>query len=279
MDIRYAMAFESKYLSLRELAAVQSPGHERVTGPLRAATVYAWDHRIVRVVMEAGIHLPRDVAFTRDLVLSELTGPCWWWLEPDAKPYQGEIRSRWIGVLFFPHADFGVVMWALAGSANQVERMIGTWIVPFETPIEHLDRWQHAAFPSGKAEDVHGAESLSLFVVAGLAFLRQRILTTSLEAPERHARRRAERLDARADVHDVEVVQLRRKAYQRQLPPVGHEQALVQWTCQWIVSGHWRQQFYQRSATHRPIWIMPFLKGPEYKLLRVPSPRIFAVTR
>lgn len=32
---------------------------------------------------------------------------------------------------------------------------------------------------------------------------------------------------------------------------------------QWIVRGHWRQQWYPERQVHRPIWIAPHIKGPE----------------
>ncbi|MEU1447077.1 hypothetical protein [Streptomyces mirabilis] len=32
---------------------------------------------------------------------------------------------------------------------------------------------------------------------------------------------------------------------------------------QWIVRGHWRQQWYPARQVHRPVWIAPHVKGPE----------------
>lgn len=32
---------------------------------------------------------------------------------------------------------------------------------------------------------------------------------------------------------------------------------------QWIVRGHWRQQWYPGREVHRPVWIAPHVKGPE----------------
>jgi hypothetical protein len=32
---------------------------------------------------------------------------------------------------------------------------------------------------------------------------------------------------------------------------------------QWIVRGHWRQQWYPRRQVYRPVWIAPHVKGPE----------------
>ncbi|MER8197527.1 hypothetical protein ABTY00_26650 [Streptomyces microflavus] len=32
---------------------------------------------------------------------------------------------------------------------------------------------------------------------------------------------------------------------------------------QWIVRGHWRQQWHPKRQVHRPVWIAPHVKGPE----------------
>lgn len=32
---------------------------------------------------------------------------------------------------------------------------------------------------------------------------------------------------------------------------------------QWIVRGHWRQQWHPKRQVHRPVWIAPHIKGPE----------------
>jgi hypothetical protein len=31
---------------------------------------------------------------------------------------------------------------------------------------------------------------------------------------------------------------------------------------QWLVGGHWRQQWYPKREVHRPVWIAPYVKGP-----------------
>lgn len=34
------------------------------------------------------------------------------------------------------------------------------------------------------------------------------------------------------------------------------------WSHRWLVSGHWRNQWYPSEGVHRPIWIDAFVKGP-----------------
>jgi len=50
-----------------------------------------------------------------------------------------------------------------------------------------------------------------------------------------------------------------------------HESSTVEWTKRWMVRGHWRLQPYGPvgQKTHKPIWIDPYVKGPEDKPLDV----------
>jgi hypothetical protein len=51
------------------------------------------------------------------------------------------------------------------------------------------------------------------------------------------------------------------------------------WGYQWIVSGHWRRQYYPASDAHKPVYIAPYVKGPADKPLKAPTGDVFAVTR
>lgn len=105
-----------------------------------------------------------------------------------------------------------------------------------------------------------------------VAFLQQRILVSSRRWPSRATRRRAEK-EGRAE-STINVIRLRKTIAR----PHKGEHELVEWTCQWIVSGHWRDQWYPSIRRNQPIWIAPYIKGPEDKPLRNPG-RLFAVVR
>lgn len=32
---------------------------------------------------------------------------------------------------------------------------------------------------------------------------------------------------------------------------------------QWVVNGHWRNHWYPKEKRHKPVWITPYIKGPE----------------
>ena len=78
----------------------------------------------------------------------------------------------------------------------------------------------------------------------------------------------------------MQVIHLRRSTYQRsaEAAQVETDRSAYLYTCQWVVRGHWRQQFYRRTGDHRPIWIMPFVKGPDDMPLKAPN-QVFIADR
>lgn len=112
---------------------------------------------------------------------------------------------------------------------------------------------------------------------AFLLFVQQRILSTPHRQVERHARRRVEH-EGWTQEPLVRVVELRRR---ERSPLAEHREAdeEQEWSCQWIVRGHWRQQFYPSKHLNQPIWITPYVKGPEDKPLKPPRATVFAVVR
>jgi len=112
------------------------------------------------------------------------------------------------------------------------------------------------------------------YIAAMFALIEQRILVTSVERPDRATRRRAARAGATKEPL-IHVVHLRRASHEGHADDV----APVEWSCRWIVRGHWRQQFYRSTGEYKPIFILPHIKGPESKPLRTPAERVFAVVR
>lgn len=74
---------------------------------------------------------------------------------------------------------------------------------------------------------------------------------------------------------DVTVITLRR---QRHPDHPDHEVGEVDWKWQWVVRGHWRNQWYPSIKQHRQIWVMPYMKGPEDAPIK-PVKRAFEFTR
>lgn len=111
-------------------------------------------------------------------------------------------------------------------------------------------------------------------MAAAFAFLEQRILVVHQARAPRAVRRR---LPAGTTEDIVHIVTLRRQV---RVGDTGEkEPQKVEWSCQWIVRGHWRDQWFPKTQTHRPIWILPYGKGPEAKPLKMPGTKLFAVVR
>ena len=74
----------------------------------------------------------------------------------------------------------------------------------------------------------------------------------------------------------VRAVKLRRLRSEAGDAPVPGQ---VNWAQRWVVSAHWRQQFYPSRNEHRPVLIHPYVKGPADKPLKPPRAKVFAVIR
>lgn len=113
------------------------------------------------------------------------------------------------------------------------------------------------------------------FMAAFSYFVQQRVLVGSPERADRATRRRLGRAGFDAE-QGIQVIQLRATAGRTHEPG---EATDVEWATRWIVRGHWRQQPYGpgRSLV-KPIWISPYVKGPEDKPVRV-NTRLFEVSR
>lgn len=53
----------------------------------------------------------------------------------------------------------------------------------------------------------------------------------------------------------------------------------VEWTKRWLVSGHWRNQWFPSLGMHKQILINPYIKGPLDKPLEIRDRRVFQLVR
>lgn len=119
-------------------------------------------------------------------------------------------------------------------------------------------------------------ERLGQYIAAALALMEQRIIVSTPERAARATRKRA----AQVWEHEplVRVVQLRRTT--NPSPHHGQEPEPVEWSCSWVVRGHWRQQACgEGHAERRPVFVLPHVKGDRSKPLKPPGDRVFAVVR
>jgi hypothetical protein len=149
----------------------------------------------------------------------------------------------------------------------------------------HFDTWSFGVLIEDLGPDLtewmelNKSQLLVLFVrrffVSFSLFVAQKIVIFETLRAERHARKRLEH-QGWSDEPLVRVVRLRRTDHLSSSPESSEP---VEWSCQWVVRGHWRQQFYPSKHANQPIWITPYVKGPEDKPLKPPRATIFAVVR
>lgn len=85
--------------------------------------------------------------------------------------------------------------------------------------------------------------------------LRQRVAQETTVSPDRAARRRMAR-EGREPA-SVRVISIRGASAS------GGGDGSREYVHRWVVRGHWRRQWYPSIQQNRPIWITPYVKGPE----------------
>jgi hypothetical protein len=133
-------------------------------------------------------------------------------------------------------------------------------------------RWVYGELPTGRGDTAdHATVHRMLFVLWSM--LRDHIAIATITKPPRPSARRWER-QTKLPSGDIIVITLRRPQ-SRAHDNLGN---IIDWSHQWIVDGHWRQQWYPSLNAHRPRWIAPYVKGPEDKPLVVKE-KVFAWIR
>lgn len=246
----------------------------RIRLPLEDAEVYYWSPQICQMLQQASAAMP-------DMTL------------------RSELMPTWNGYLWFgsPLSDRGeyppdlvAMTWATvtAGSDDPSPTVLITPWFRNENCISGLPVGG-VAWDIGKTAESGGGYGplvpstsdaviwcLKLFG-SMLAFMDQRILVSRAERPDRSLRRRLSR-DGWTHEPLIRVVQLRRTANQNASRE--HSNEAVEWSCQWVVRGHWRQQACgPNHSERRPVFVLPYVKGPEDAPLKTSADRVFAVVR
>ncbi|MEU1434007.1 hypothetical protein ABZ438_07900 [Streptomyces sp. NPDC005786] len=91
---------------------------------------------------------------------------------------------------------------------------------------------------------------------AAWLLMRQPLAESSEVLPNRAVRKRLSRMGYEPAL--VRLIELRRPRTASGEMGGGRE-----YHHQWIVRGHWRQQWHPKRQVHRPVWIAPHVKGPD----------------
>lgn len=231
---------------------------------------------VVRVVVAAAPGLPDETTLDRVLFPSECGFV--WLAAPVAEPSGGELSAfAWTTVPSVVRDQGPGVRLCFLGVYRAPSGRVGLvplslWEFPFG------DRLGPCTPANGRPFDpvAHARMDFrSRLAVAFLLFAGQRLVVVRRETIDRAARRRLARTHPDHEPF-VRVVELRaRDAVARS----AGEPHPVDWSCRWLVRGHWRRQWFPLAEANRPIWVGPHVKGPDGKPLKAPRATVFAVVR
>ena len=255
---------------------------------LPTSTCFAWTAEPTAAAWQASASVPDDAVFSADL-LPEGAHSCWWWFDaPLPVPLAGGASAD------YPESNEIVALLCGYGTTQGQQQLIvvdfrmarwgpvivplvwGLFAVPVGATLGTLERGRMMTALDRSESGPPSARCVRLgrFLLAASAWLRQRVVVLSEGHIERHRRKQIAREYAVPPPAAVQVVQLRRPEAAASGLTAGTS---VDWSCRWVVHGHWRNQPYK--DTRRLIYIMPFVKGPADKPLRVPSHTVYQVSR
>jgi hypothetical protein len=151
---------------------------------------------------------------------------------------------------------------------DPIERTITSrWLLGFNLP------WFFAQ-PDNETDNMSPLSAYTGKILLSLwTLMQQRIAIRTKERVSNPFRKRATKANI-AD-HHVTLVTLRRPQPKRS----DGDHREVEWTHQWLVSGHWRNQPYRALNTTKQIWINPYVKGPDDLPLAVPTTKVYTLVR
>jgi hypothetical protein len=261
---------------------------------LKAADPFLWATDPIRACLQASQSLPMDTT----LSYANLPQKAAWWYFEEPLPIpttdsRSNIRALALGWFTSKKGRyFRISVWndeqvlqpyALAPSqiwtwlegetlGQMMTRVCGSHEVLYGTG----GRYENVAVK----EDVflQATERVSRFVLAATAWLEQRVVTEDRPHIERHRRKEFTRVMNRPP--SLRVVHLRkREAHDSSSEHTG-EPHKVEWTHQWTVDGHWRNQPHGPQHRERKLtWIFPFVKGPSDKPFKQRVPKVYEVSR
>lgn len=115
--------------------------------------------------------------------------------------------------------------------------------------------------------------STASHLYAMLEFTHLPFVSTKIESGNRSTRRQAERENLPEP--QFRIIHLRHpQKKETQDEGTGRE-----FSCQWIVGGHWRKQWYPSEQKHKPVYILPYVKGPDDQPLKSSPEKLYKVVR
>lgn len=240
---------------------------------LTTSSLFTWRADLFDAVVTAASTLPSPVTFADSL------RPCssGFYLFPKPVTFEGCARPivalAWYDVqpltMFWTYIDTAGTSWKDLGQIAAY----GVFGVANGVDIVQTEAQDMRQVQNDSSLSKRGIESTLRFVLASWLWMQQKVMRLDKGDVSSHAKKLADRVNT---VSEVNVVVLRRSEAGPRSECGGKS---VEWACKWLVRGHWRQQFYPSTSEHRPLWIEPYVKGPDDKPLRMPGQTVYAVNR
>jgi len=289
---------------LRVRAELRQPEYrqevQREQMMLEAGEIYRWTQETIGIAKASTVTFPLDAKFDRSWLY---TPAGWWWLGRDANlivhspdPAHNGMRQR-VCAISYGLFDGGAAAFlsdrsAIKDSLNSkplvllgaftydhLEKQIGpvpSWygFWPEGETLEQTLKRETSTPDKYRIWSKNGIQILPFFAAASL-WLQQKIV--SLQSVKYDGKGNPPRRFRRKDAKwSVQIIRLRRR---ENISQSTNSHGDIEWTCHWVVKGHWRNQFYPSTNTHHPIWIDPYLKGDETKPLKLHPDRVYVVQR
>jgi hypothetical protein len=237
--------------------------------------IYLWEKDLYN---EIATKAPKEIFAQKPLTRDLLITPNQLWIpSTSVSLLWDKMEDQEIKMPHYYHMDAVLIISrGIAEAINQIV-ILGLFLVYVETPefqnaktIEDVvPRFRGAKLEIGKCHP-------EIFqTLAGLHFMKQPFCTIERHRPERMVRREAKR-KKQPEPQPINTISLRKKVTKYdQL----NKDSEIDWQWRWLVSGHWRDQYYPSKHTNEPIFIQPYIKGPEDKPLKPISERMWHVKR
>lgn len=297
LDRPWMIALEMQLAALRNtdiIAAVDPDRRDRMTESfrflaksarplLRTAQAFAWSADAASAVLFASRTIPSDTSFEQTLLPDGMQSCFWWFDQPfsgDTFHFQGPVHGLLCGL----DDKEDLHLHAIGYLEHRGPLPLSFVRVPRRSTLKDMKHdadnhpETHVCHPYSKQTDRDVLQKWHLlvrFFLSACVWLQQRIAVTTDGHVERHLRKRWEREN---QTHGgpqtyIKIVQLRRTEAHEEVS----ESGTVDWSCRWVVNGHWRNQPYKHER--KLIYILPYVKGPEDKPFKVPTHTVYEVSR
>lgn len=291
---------------------------ERELTNLRIAEVYSFSGTALGAIRQAARTIPGDTVLDSSHCRQGGSG-FWWFDDPLPIPRSNFLRDTrivavsWNFYVTVSSSDFAKMR--MTGIDERASSLVGekmvkmemegdlpftmeftayidkgwiapamTWRWPGQTALEEMvEACSKDGERRGNDTTIAGAiRDLSAFFLAAMTWINQEILELAPLTVRKVTSGASRSEKRRSPRYPVNVIQLRRRHFVHgaEEPAKIGDGPAREWHCQWVVSGHWRNQPYGPArCLRRLVYVNPYVKGPENKPLREARPTVRAVMR